>query len=270
MFPPRGGGAGEHGFGQGVHVELVHLRGELHLKIGIEPEVEQPLGRLAGALGIAGDHGQVQGHQLAPLHRLLIRRLDRFDERQGLVGLVALGPDLGQLELWLGVVLGLLRGGGEHAHRLVLLVIPPAQVSQRQQPLDPFGRLRRLGAGLRVGEQIAEHVVALEELERRPEHGQGRCVQLAVGSREVDLDVAVVLPGLDLHTEPAALSLRPRGSPGAARRRGRGRHTRQRNHRAISARRRGPSYQRGPSSSPVACGSSRPVTPGPRGSPCSP
>ena len=45
--------AAQHGLGQLVQAELVHLAGEPNLGVGIEPQAEEPLGRVAGPLDVA-------------------------------------------------------------------------------------------------------------------------------------------------------------------------------------------------------------------------
>ena len=58
--------AAEHGVGQLVQAELVHLAGEPDLGLGIEPQAEEPLGRLPGALDVARVDRQPQRQLLAP------------------------------------------------------------------------------------------------------------------------------------------------------------------------------------------------------------
>ena len=46
-------GAAQQGLGQLVQAELVHLAGQADLGVGVEPQAEEPLGRLAGAVDVA-------------------------------------------------------------------------------------------------------------------------------------------------------------------------------------------------------------------------
>ncbi len=105
-------GPGEDRLGQLVHAELVHLGGELDLGLGVEPEAEEPLRRLPRPLDVAREHGQAEGHHLATLHGLLVERVDRLDQLEGLGRLAAPGQDLGQAEPEVDVPPGLARPPG--------------------------------------------------------------------------------------------------------------------------------------------------------------
>ena len=91
-------GAAEHGLGQLVQAELVHLARQADLGVGVEAEAEEPLGRLAGAVEVAGEDRQAEGLLLAPLGGGVVERLDRVDHGQGLVRVAPLLQQLGQDE----------------------------------------------------------------------------------------------------------------------------------------------------------------------------
>ena len=80
-------GAAEHGFGQIVQAELVHLAGEADLSVGIEPEAEEPLGGMPGSVCVAGGDRRgdrqlfaaFQAHVVHGLNR--VEQLDRIGRR---------------------------------------------------------------------------------------------------------------------------------------------------------------------------------------------
>ena len=58
----------------------MHLAGQLKLLVGVEAQAEEPVGRQAGALEVAGALGQAQGRFLAPLHDLRVQRRERIKQ----------------------------------------------------------------------------------------------------------------------------------------------------------------------------------------------
>ena len=96
-------GSAEQGLGQLVQPELVHLAGQADLGLGVEPEAEEPLGRLASAVDVPGPHGHPQRHLLAAHEAPVIQRLDGVDDRQRsrIIGLLL--HQLGQVEPEVGL-----------------------------------------------------------------------------------------------------------------------------------------------------------------------
>ena len=119
-------GSAEHGLGQLVHAELVHLRGELDLGIGVEPEAEESLGRLAGPGDVAGDDGQAYGQDFPALHRLLVERLERVgDLRSASSGSFRCARNSASSRSKLGSDLEAFARLGQFRECLVLVVVPP-------------------------------------------------------------------------------------------------------------------------------------------------
>ena len=149
-------GAGQEVLGHRVHPQPPHLAGKLHLRVGIQPQAEKPLGRLPGPLGVAQPHGHVQCHRLLLLQGGVIQRSDRVSQRQRLVELIERRVHLGDLHPQLKV--GRQRGG-DLAHQLdclAALVVPPLQVRQLQPPVERFVSLRQLHPPLEMRDEVAQ------------------------------------------------------------------------------------------------------------------
>ena len=132
LLPARRRRAAEHRLGQLVQAELVHLAGQADLRVGIEPQAEEPLGRLAGALEIADQDREPQRQLLTPLHGCVVERLHRIRQCQCIGPVALLLQQLGQVEPQVRLGLGCLGDLGELGDRLVLVVVPPQDRRQRQ------------------------------------------------------------------------------------------------------------------------------------------
>ena len=91
-------GTAEHGVGELVQAELVHLAGQAHLGVGIQPQAKEALGRLACAVEVAGQDREPQRDLLAPLHGGVVERLNRIRHGQGIGPLALLFQELRQVE----------------------------------------------------------------------------------------------------------------------------------------------------------------------------
>ena len=178
-------GAAQDGLGQLVQAELVHLAGEADLGVGIQPQAEEPLGRLAGAIEVAGQDGEPQRQLLAPLHRRVVQRLHAVGQGQRVAPLALLLEELGQVEPQVGLGFRRLGHLGELGDRLILLVVPPLDGAERQPGIDRVGRrLGRIGLAAEVADQVAQQVVALVELVGRAEELDRVRVEVFVRGRE--------------------------------------------------------------------------------------
>ncbi len=192
-------GAAQHGLGQLVQAELVHLAGEPDLGIGVEPQAEEPLGRLPGPLEVAAQDGHPQRQLLAALHGGVVERLYRLGHLQRVVAITLLLQELGQLEPQARFGPRGLGDPSELGDRLVLVAVPQQDVAGAEPRI---GRVGRVGRRLRLLEempgQVAHEVVALVELVGRAQDLDRRLVDVIVGQREVDRDVPGALADVDL------------------------------------------------------------------------
>ena len=129
-------GAAQHGLGQLVQAELVHLAGQGDLRLGVQPQAEEPLGGLAGAVDVARADGDPQRHLFATLQAEVVERLDRVDQSQGFGGLALLLQELGQVEPEVGFRPRRLDDLGQLGDRLVFLLVPPEDRAERQPGID--------------------------------------------------------------------------------------------------------------------------------------
>src|SRR5262249_28714333 len=72
-------GPGEHRLGEVVHAEAVHLSGEIDLRGGVEPQAEEAVGGLAGAVEVAGAFRDAKGRVLPTLHHLRVEGRNRVE-----------------------------------------------------------------------------------------------------------------------------------------------------------------------------------------------
>ena len=96
-------GAAQHGLGQLVQAELVHLAGQADLGVGIQPQAEEPLGGLSGAIQIAREDREPHRQFLAALHGGVVHRLNGIGQHQRVVPLPLLLQQFGQLEPEIGL-----------------------------------------------------------------------------------------------------------------------------------------------------------------------
>ena len=182
-------GARQEVLGHRVHSQPPHLAGKLHLRIRVEPQTEQPLGRLPRPLGVAQPHGHIQRHRFLLLQRGVVQRRDRVCQRQRLVELVERHVHLGDLHPQLHV--GRQRGG-DLAHQLdglAALVVPPLQIRQLQPPIVRFVSLRLLHPPLEVRDEVAQQIVALVGFKGIAQQEDAAVVVIDAGRRKIDLHV---------------------------------------------------------------------------------
>ena len=194
-------GAAEDRLAQLVQAEPAHLSGQADLGVGVEPQAEQALGGLAGAVEVAGEDRQAEGLVLAALGGGVVQRLDGVDDGQGLGRIPALLQQLGQDQAEVGVGLGAVDGLRELGDGRVPVVVPPEDGAEGQPRDDGVDvRLGRVGELAQVGGQVAGEVELLVALVHGAQQADGLGVEPLVGGREGELDRVgrAALPDLDV------------------------------------------------------------------------
>jgi hypothetical protein len=187
--PDQGGGlvagpaarAAEHGLGQLVLTELVHLAGQPDLGVGIEPQAKEPLRRLAGPIDVARPPRQPQRQLLAPLQHHVVERLDLIHQRQRVGIRALLLHELGQVQPQVGFRPRRGHDAGQFGDRFLFLVVPPEKRAERQPGVDRVGgTVCRAGLAAEVVDQVAEQVVALVHFIGCPQNRDHGAVKVVV------------------------------------------------------------------------------------------
>ena len=131
-------GASQDRFGFFVHAEAAHLAGEGDLRFGIEPQAEEPLGRVAGALVIAQPHRQIESQRFALLHRALIERGDGVDDGQGVFELAHFEIQPGAFQAEVQIARGIVRGLGQRDYGGLAIFVPELHIGQSERGVEFF------------------------------------------------------------------------------------------------------------------------------------
>ena len=177
------------------------------------PQPEEPFRGLPRPRHVARQDRQPQPQDLAAEHGLLVERLDRVDQRQGLDRLAPPGLQLGQPEAELDVPARRVEGPRQRGHGVFLVVVPPLDVTEGQQGIGPVGLGRRADRAPEVIDQVGGQVVTPVDFVCVPQDLDRRGVEIVVRSRVIDLDVHVLLAEPDrvirLRESGAGQALRP-------------------------------------------------------------
>ena len=156
-------GSVEDRLGHFVHSEAVHLAGQIDLRLGIEPQPEQPLGGGAGTGDVSRALGQPHRRHLSPLHNAHVQRRHRVEQRQGRVELVVLLPQLGYVEHEVCIVGHLLRGQRQLPEGFFPIVVPPIDRPLRQMEIDTLSRRAGFKWLFEMRDEIADQIGLLEQ-----------------------------------------------------------------------------------------------------------
>ena len=95
------------------------------MDLGIQPQAEQPFGRLAGPFDVSALNGQLKCHEFAALHHRVVQGLDGVDQGECVLCITQLLPELCQFQPKFDIVGCGLDGAVHRYRRLVLFIFPP-------------------------------------------------------------------------------------------------------------------------------------------------